>query len=113
MRPIQNAALLVVAAVLLASCGGGGFTTRKEIEGNNTGGVIPPAAAKDKDPQQLADAHCSKWGNKGRITFRGAEAGGDVVFVCESASGPAMLATQPPAAPPPPAQSAKQTPAKR
>jgi hypothetical protein len=112
MRAFRNVAVITLAAVILASCGGG-FTTRRDIEGNNTGGVIPPAAAKDKDPQQLADAHCSKWGNKGRITFRGAEAGGDVVFVCESASGPAMLATQPPAAPPPPAQSAKQTPAKR
>jgi hypothetical protein len=112
MRAFRNAAVLTLAAAVLASCGG--FTARKDIEGNNTGGVIPPAAAKDKDPQQLADAHCSKWGNKGRITFRGAEAGGDVVFVCESATGPAMMATQPPAAQQPPAATAaKQTPAKR
>lgn len=107
MRAFQNAALLTIAAIVLASCGGGGFTTRKEIEGNNTGGVIPPAAAKDKDPQQLADTHCAKWGGRARITFRGADAGGDVVFVCETASGPAMLA-QPPAPAP-----ATQTPAKR
>lgn len=112
MRAFRNAALITLTAVVLASCGGG-FTTRKDIEGNNTGGVIPPAAAKDKDPQQLADAHCSKWGNKGRITFRGAEAGGDVVFVCENATGPAMMATQAPATQQPPSTTAaKQTPAK-
>jgi hypothetical protein len=108
MRAFRNAALMTIVAVFLASCGGG-WTARRDIEGNNTGGVIPPAAAKGKYPQQLADAHCSKWGNKGRITFSGAEAGGDVVFVCETATGPAMMATQPPAAP----TAAKQTPAKR
>jgi len=111
MHAFRNVVLMTLAAVILASCGSGGFTTRRDIEGNNTGGVIPPAAAKDKDPQQLADAHCSKWGNKGRITFRGAEAGGDVVFVCENAAGPAMMATQPPATLP--ATTAKQTPARR
>jgi hypothetical protein len=113
MNAIRNAALLVAGAIVLASCGGS-FSTRRDIEGNSTGGVIPPAAAKDKDPQQLADAHCSKWGNKGRITFRGADAGGDVVFVCDTATGPAMMATQPPATPAPAAAPpAKQTPAKR
>ncbi|HEX5779589.1 MAG TPA: hypothetical protein VFY21_12175 [Xanthobacteraceae bacterium] len=112
MRAIRNAALLSLTAILLASCGGGSFSTRKDIEGNNTGGVIPPAAAKGKDPQQLADAHCAKYGNRARITFSGAEAGGDVVFVCETASGPAMMATQPPAKAAP-AASTKQTPAKR
>ena len=111
MRAIRNAALLSLTAILLASCGGGSFT-RKDIEGNNTGGVIPPAAANGKDPQQLADTHCAKYGNKARITFSGAEAGGDVVFVCETASGPAMMATQPPATAAP-AASAKQSPAKR
>ncbi len=111
MRAIRNAALLSLTAILLASCGGS-FTTRKDIEGNNTGGVIPPAAAKGKDPQQLADAHCAKYGNRARITFSGAEAGGDVVFVCETASGPAMMATQPPATAAP-AASSKQQPAKR
>jgi hypothetical protein len=104
--------LLIAGAIVLASCGGG-FSTRKDIEGNNTGGVIPPAASKDKDPQQLADAHCSKWGSRARITFRGEAAGGDVVFVCETASGPAMMGTQPSATPAPAAAPAKQTPAKR
>lgn len=112
MRAIRNAALLSVTAILLASCGGGSFTTRKDIEGNNTGGVIPPALTKGKNAQGLADAHCTKYGSKARITFSGAEAGGDVVFVCETASGPAMMSVQPPAKAAP-ATAAKQTPAKR
>ncbi len=111
MRAIRNAALLSLAAILLASCGGS-LSTRKDIEGNNTGGVIPPALSKGKDAQGLADAHCAKYGHRARITFSGAEAGGDVVFVCETALGPAMMTTQP-ATPPPPAAPAKQTPAKR
>ena len=112
MRPIRNAALLSLTAILLASCGGGSFSTRKDIEGNNTGGVIPPALSKGKDAQGLADAHCAKYGHRARITFSGAEAGGDVVFVCETASGPAMMATQPPAKAAPAAPT-KQMPAKR
>ena len=113
MHAIQNAALLAVTAILLASCGGGSYTTRTDIEGNNTGGVIPPALSKGKDAQTLADAHCAKYGNRARITFSGAEAGGDVVFVCETAFGPAMMATQPPAKAAPAGAAAKQTPAKR
>ena len=111
MHAIRNAALISLTAILLASCGGS-LSTRKDIEGNNTGGVIPPALSKGKNAQGLADAHCAKYGHRARITFSGAEAGGDVVFVCETASGPAMMATQPPAAAAP-AASAKQTPAKR
>jgi hypothetical protein len=75
-----------------------------EITGNNTGGVIPAALAKGKDPQQLASAHCTKYGSAARITFSQAQAGGEVVFVCETA---------PPQMPTPVDAKSKQAPAKK
>jgi hypothetical protein len=95
-------------ALALGACGA---SVRKEIEGNNTGGNIPPALLAGKNAQAIADAHCAKWGTRARITFSGAEAGGDTVFVCEGPTGPAMMA--PPAADTKGAAAATQAPAKR
>jgi hypothetical protein len=92
------------AAVVACSAG----ALRKDIEGNNTGGVIPPNLISGGNAQSLANAHCAKWSSTARITFSGAEAGGDTIFVCETATGPAMMGgTQAPA----PAE--KQAPVKR
>jgi len=90
MRAIQPAILILTIGALAGACGGG--YVRKEIEGNNTGGVIPPALATGSNAQAVADAHCGKWNTRARITFSGADAGGDTVFVCETAAGPAMMA---------------------
>jgi len=64
---------------------------QNEITGNNTGGVIPAGLLKGKDAQSLASGHCTKYGSNARITFSQAEAGGEVVFVCESAPPPAQM----------------------
>jgi hypothetical protein len=78
------AALLMVP---LVACGGG--AGRKEIEGNNTGGIIPFEMIKPgSDPQNLANAHCAKWGGVARITFSQRESGSDVVFVCDTPAAP-------------------------
>lgn len=93
MQALRSAVCLALFGALVGACGGG--SVRKEIEGNNTGGSIPVALAKGNNPQALADAHCARWNTRARITFSGTETGGDTVFVCETASGPAMLATPP------------------
>jgi hypothetical protein len=83
---------------------------RKSIEGNNTGGLIPHGMAKAGDPQRLASAHCAKYNSGARITYDGLNAGGDVVFVCETAAGSGAFAA--PAAPAAPAtQGSAQAPA--
>jgi hypothetical protein len=107
MRFLRTTIVLMVLGVVAGACG---TTLRKEIEGNNTGGVIPPALISGGNGQTLANAHCAKWNASARITFSGAEAGGDTVFVCETAAGPTMMGT--PAAPVQ-APAAKQAPAKR
>jgi hypothetical protein len=107
MRAIGPAILLLSSALVLGACGAG--HVRKEIEGNNTGGVIPPAALTGKSAQTIADAHCGKWNTRARITFSGADAGGDTIFVCETAAGPAVLGADVPAAAP----QTKQAPAKQ
>jgi hypothetical protein len=83
MRQFQRI-ILLLGPLLLAGCSAMLMDHRKEIEGNNTGGVIPPAALAGKDAQTLANAHCGKWNSGAKITFSGAEAGGEVVFVCEA-----------------------------
>lgn len=93
---------LLFFAAALAACGS--MSNPLEITGNNTGGVIPAALAKGKDPQQLASGHCAKYGSAARITFSQAQAGGEVVFVCESAPPPQM---------PAPAEPKSKQPAKR
>lgn len=105
MRLIRAALALLLISTVIVACGG---YVRKEIEGNNTGGVIPPALVAGGNSQALANAHCAKWNTTARITFSGVEAGGDTVFVCESAAGPAVMGVQPS---PPPATN--QAPAKR
>lgn len=81
--------MVVMVAALTGACSTS--FTRTKIEGNNTGGIIPPAAAAGKNVQALADGHCAQYGSRARITFSGAEAGGDTVFICETAAGPALL----------------------
>ena len=88
---IVRTSSLIFAAGALAACAVN-YDTRKTIEGNNTGGIIPPRLVAGNDPQTLANAHCAKYGTRARITFSGVEAGGDVVFVCETAAGPAVVA---------------------
>jgi hypothetical protein len=83
MRPLSSI-LFALSTLALASCSAMMMDYRKEIEGNNTGGVIPPAALAGKDAQTLANAHCAKWNSGAKITFSGAEAGGEVVFICEA-----------------------------
>jgi hypothetical protein len=103
LRPL----IVLSLAAAVGACGG---SLRNEIEGNNTGGVIPPALVAGGNAQSLANAHCAKWNAMARVTFSGAEAGGDTIFVCETAAGPTMMgapATQPPA------PATKQAPAKR
>jgi hypothetical protein len=105
MHSIKTFSLVFLIGAAVAACGG---ALRKEIEGNNTGGVIPPNLISGGNAQSLANAHCAKWGATARVTFSGADAGGDTIFVCETASGPTMMGTtQAPA----PAQ--KQAPVKR
>jgi len=79
-----SAILLVSGTLAIAGCTAIMSDYRKEIEGNNTGGVIPPAALAGKDAQTLANAHCAKWNSSAKITFSGADAGGEVVFVCDA-----------------------------
>ena len=107
MRSTRTAISLLLIGAVVSACGAG--TLRNKIEGNNTGGVIPPAIISGGNAQTLANEHCAKWNTTARITFSGAEAGGDTVFVCETAVGPAMMGT--PATNTPP--DAKQLPAKR
>ena len=107
MRLIRAAFALSLLSAILGACGA---YTRKEIEGNSTGGVIPPALVAGGNTQAAANAHCAKWNTTARITFSGADAGGDTVFVCETAAGPAVLGTPANAVTPP---AAKQAPAKR
>ena len=107
MRLIRPAFALVLLGAIVGACG---TYTRKEIEGNSTGGVIPPALVASGNTQAAANAHCAKWNTTARITFSGADAGGDTVFVCETAAGPAVLGTPASAVTPP---AAKQEPAKR
>jgi hypothetical protein len=96
---------LVFFTAALAACGS--MTNPLEITGNNTGGVIPAGLlAKGQDSQQLANGHCAKYGSAARITFNPIQAGGEVVFVCESAAPP-----PPPAQPLPAGPKAKQAPA--
>jgi hypothetical protein len=109
MKVMHPAILLAAFGLLVSACGGA--TVRKEIEGNNTGGSIPANLVKGGNAQALADAHCARWSTRARITFSGTDSGGDTVFVCETASGPALFGTPPAdtkAAPAP-----KQAPAKR
>ena len=107
MNSIRTAIVLMLFGGVVGACG---TTARNQIEGNNTGGVIPPGLISGGNAQAVANAHCAKWNTTARITFSGAEAGGDTVFVCETAAGPAMLGAP---ANPPPAPAAKQAPAKR
>lgn len=107
MRLIRAAFALLLLSAIVSACGG---HVRKEIEGNSTGGVIPPALVAGGNTQAVANAHCAKWNTTARITFSGADAGGDTVFVCETASGPAMLGAPASAVAPP---AAKQAPVKR
>jgi hypothetical protein len=107
MRFFRATFVLLLFSAVVGACGG---YVRKEIEGNSTGGVIPPALVASGNTQAAANAHCAKWNTTARITFSGADAGGDTVFVCETASGPAMLGTPASAVTPP---AAKQAPAKR
>jgi hypothetical protein len=108
MRSIHTAISLLLLSAVVSACGTGSL--RNKIEGNNTGGVIPPALISGGNAQALANEHCAKWNATARITFSGAEAGGDTVFVCETAVGPTMMGipatnTRP--------QDVKQPPAKR
>jgi hypothetical protein len=107
MRFFRATFVLLLFSAVVGACGG---YVRKEIEGNSTGGVIPPALVASGNTQAAANAHCAKWNTTARITFSGAEAGGDTVFVCETAAGPAVLGTPANAVTPP---AAKQAPAKR
>ena len=77
---------LAMLGSALVACGGN-LDARKNIEGNSTGGIIPPAALPGKDPLALANTHCARWNSNARITFSGADAGGDVVFICETTPG--------------------------
>ena len=77
---------LAMLGGMLAACAGA-LDARKTIEGNSTGGLIPPAALAGKDPLALANAHCARWNSNARITFSGADAGGDVIFICEKTPG--------------------------
>ncbi len=107
----QIITFVTVAGMTVAACGGN--YARKEIEGNNTGGVIPPAAAAGQSVQVLADGHCAKYGTRARITFSGAEAGGDTVFICETPAGPAVFSPAPGAAAAAAAPASQQTPINR
>jgi hypothetical protein len=107
MRIALATIALLLLGSLIGACGG---ITRKEIEGNNTGGVIPAGLVSGGNAQSLANAHCAKWNATARITFSGADSGGDTVFVCETASGPTMMGAPPES---PAAAAAKQAPAKR
>jgi hypothetical protein len=89
MRSTRTAISLLLLGTVVSACGTGSL--RNKIEGNNTGGVIPPALISGGNAQALASAHCAKWNATARITFSGAEAGGDTVFVCETGVGPAMM----------------------
>jgi hypothetical protein len=106
MHSIKTFSIVVLLGAAVSACGG---SLRNEIEGNNTGGVIPPTLVSGGNAQSLANAHCGKWSATARITFSGADAGGDTIFVCETASGPTMMGA--PATPP--QAPAKQAPAKR
>src|SRR5512134_2332125 len=88
---MRRAAILPVIffTALVGACGT--MSSPNEITGNNTGGVIPAGLVKGNNPQQLASAHCAKYGSAARITFSQAEAGGEVVFVCESAPPPPQM----------------------
>jgi hypothetical protein len=81
MRFFRATFVLLLFSAVVGACGG---YVRKEIEGNSTGGVIPPALVASGNTQAAANAHCAKWNTTARITFSGAEAGGDTVFVCET-----------------------------
>jgi hypothetical protein len=107
MRPARATIAFLLLGTVVGACGS---FARKEIEGNNTGGVIPAGLVSGGNAQSLANAHCEKWNATARITFSGAESGGDTVFVCETASGPTMMGA-PAAAPTGPATN--QAPAKR
>jgi hypothetical protein len=98
MHSIKVISLVVLLGAAVSACGG---SLRREIEGNNTGGVIPPTLVSGGNAQSLANAHCAKWSATARITFSGADAGGDTIFVCETASGPTLMGTPvtPPQAP--------------
>ena len=87
-------ALAIVSLAALTGCSAMMMDYRKEIEGNNTGGVIPPAALAGKDAQTLANAHCAKWNSTAKITFSGADAGNEVVFVCQAPWHQAPAASQ-------------------
>jgi hypothetical protein len=87
MRSTRTAISLLLLGAVVGACGAGSL--RNKIEGNNTGGVIPPSLISGGNAQTLASEHCAKWNATARITFSGAEAGGDTVFVCETRVGPA------------------------
>ena len=108
MRSTRTAISLLLLGTVVSACGTGSL--RNKIEGNNTGGVIPPSLISGGNAQALANEHCAKWNATARITFSGAEAGGDTVFVCETAVGPAMMGIPASNASP---QDAGQPPAKR
>jgi hypothetical protein len=102
--------MAVVFFMLAAAACSASNDHRKSIEGNNTGGLIPHGMAKAGNPQGLASAHCAKYNSGARITYDGLNAGGDVVFVCETAAGSGAFAA--PAAPATPAtQGTAQAPA--
>lgn len=107
MRSFRTGICLLLLGAVVSGCGAGSL--RNKIEGNNTGGVIPPSLLSGGNAQALANEHCSKWNATARITFSGAEAGGDTVFVCETVLGPTMMGA--PAAGGP--QDGRQAPAKR
>jgi hypothetical protein len=110
---MRLAAILPVLffTAMLAACGS--MTNPLEITGNNTGGVIPAGLlAKGQDSQQLASAHCAKYGSAARITFNPIQAGGEVVFVCESAPPPVQPQPLPAGSKAKQAPAGKQTPAR-
>jgi hypothetical protein len=86
--------LALASFTVLTGCSAMMSDYRKELEGNNTGGVIPPPALVGKDAQTLANAHCAKWNSTAKITFSGADAGGEVVFICQAPWHQAPAASQ-------------------
>lgn len=75
--------LLGVAAVALSGCTSFSWNANKAVLGNSTGGIVPEAVTSETEAVEIARKHCAQYGTMPRVTATHAQAGGELIFVCE------------------------------